>query len=100
MTSRPYRLRVPDAVVALIRSLHPQLKREVRAALQAIQENPAIAGRALREELAGLQSVRVRRWRIIYRIVSEYDIAIVAIGPRRQIYEETYNLINKESEAP
>ncbi len=94
MAARPYPLRVPDAVATLIRSMHPQLKREVRTALQAIQQNPATAGKGLRDELAGLQSVRVRRHRIIYRVVPGHYIDIVAIGPRRHIYEETYRIIN------
>ncbi|MDH3603835.1 MAG: type II toxin-antitoxin system RelE/ParE family toxin, partial [Candidatus Tectomicrobia bacterium] len=72
MPARHYHLRVPDAIAAFIRSMHPQLKREVRAALQAIQENPAAAGKALRNERVGLQSVRVRHWRIIYRVVPEH----------------------------
>ncbi len=100
MAARPYQLRVPDTIVTLIRSMHPQLKREVRAALQAIQENPATAGKFLLGELAGLQSVRVRRWRIIYRVVPESYIDIVAIGPRRYIYEETYRLINRGTQQP
>ncbi len=87
--------RVPDAVVALIRSLHPQLKRKVRAALQAIQENPTTTGKLLQDELAGLQSVRVRRWRVIYRVAADSYIDIVAIGSRHPIYEETYRLINQ-----
>ncbi|ETX03041.1 MAG: hypothetical protein ETSY1_01475 [Candidatus Entotheonella factor] len=100
MAARPYPLRVPDAIAALIRSMHPQLKREIRAALQAIQENPATAGKTLKDELAGLQSVRIRRWRIIYRIVPEHGIEIVAIGPRKHIYEETYRLISQGPQAP
>jgi len=86
---------VPDAVVIFIRSMHPQLEREVRAALQAIQASPTTTGKQLRDELAGLQSVRGRRWRMIYRVASDANIDIIAIGPRHHIYEETYRLINK-----
>ena len=91
---------MPDAIATLIRSMHPQLKREVRAALQAIQANPATAGKMLRDELAGLQSIRVRRWRIIYRVVPEHYIDLIAIGPRRHIYEETYRLIHRRYREP
>jgi mRNA-degrading endonuclease RelE of RelBE toxin-antitoxin system len=80
--------------------MHPQLKREVRAALQAIQEHPATAGKVLRDELSGLQSIRVRHWRIIYRVVPEHYIEIIAIGPRRHIYEETYRMMRKEKQEP
>ena len=52
------------------------------------------AGKALRDEPAGLWSFRVSRFRIIYRI-SRRTIEIVAVGPRERIYEETYRLIKK-----
>jgi len=60
MSAKSYDLRVPDAIAALVRSMYPQLKQEVRAALQAIQQNPATAGKVLRDELVGLQGVRIR----------------------------------------
>ena len=90
----PVKLRVPNRLVSLIRSMHPDLKRDVRAALQMIQNNPMTAGKLLKAELDGLQSVRIRRYRIIYRMVSPNVVEIIAIGPRRSIYQETYRLIS------
>ncbi len=89
------RLRVPDEVAGLLRGLHPGIKRKVRAALDEILDNPE-AGKALREELEGLRSYRVGRWRIIYRIASRKIVEIVAVGPRRVIYEETLRLLRKD----
>ncbi|MBW1774034.1 MAG: type II toxin-antitoxin system RelE/ParE family toxin [Deltaproteobacteria bacterium] len=54
-------------------------------------------GKPLKDELEGLRSIRVNRFRIIYRIEGSKVIQIVAIGPRSSIYEETYRLIKKES---
>ena len=90
------KLRVPDAVVALIRGCHPQLKRKIRAGLRHIVTEPE-AGKSLKDDLEGLKSYRIRRFRIIYRISSKQTIDIVAIGPRKAIYEETYRIIKKES---
>jgi hypothetical protein len=42
-----------------------------------------------------LRSFRVGKFRIIYRVVSDV-IEIIAIGPRRIIYEETLRLMQKE----
>ena len=47
------RLRIPPEVAALIQSLHPVLKRKVRAAIDAVLDDPE-AGKALRDELEGL----------------------------------------------
>ena len=88
------RLRMPEETADFIRSLHPEIKRRVKAALKAIQSDPGI-GKSLRHELEGLNSFKVGRFRIIYRKPSSGIIDIVAIGPRRYIYEETYRLIKK-----
>jgi mRNA interferase RelE/StbE len=92
-----HQLRIPNEVAELIRSLHPAIKRKVRAALQAIVEAPA-CGKPLKEELAGLRSYRIGRFRIVYRIAENRSIEIVAIGPRSCIYEETYRKVRGENQ--
>jgi len=82
------------AVRALIRGLHPDLKKKVRAALDAIVGDPSV-GKALRDELAGLRSCRVGRLRIIYRIAGSV-IEIVTVGPRATIYAETWRRVRRE----
>ena len=93
---RKIKLRVPDEIVIFIRSCHPQLKRKIRAGLQHIVSEPE-SGKSLKDELEGLKSYRISRFRIIYRISSKHTIDIVAVGPRKTIYEETYRIIKKES---
>jgi mRNA-degrading endonuclease RelE of RelBE toxin-antitoxin system len=88
----PYRVRVPASVADLIVNLHPNLKRKVRAGLDAIRTDPT-CGKALREPLVGLRSLRVGRFRVIYRLGRAGVIDLVAIGPRRTIYEETIRLL-------
>ena len=90
-----YRLRVPDALAELLRTLHPGLKRKVRAVFDAIREDPS-AGKDLRDDLAGLRSFRVGHFRIIYRVAPRRLIELVALGPRRTIYVETLRLIRRE----
>lgn len=92
------RLRVPDEVAGLIRGLHPDLKRKVRSALGDILADPTV-GKALRDELAGLRSCRVARVRIVYRVTGEV-VEIVAVGPRRSIYEETWRRVRRGSSTP
>ena len=90
------KLRVPDEIVALIRSMHPDLKRKIRGSLQTILSEP-FAGKALRDELSGLRNFRVSRFRIIYRISKKQLIEVVTIGPRDRIYEETFRIISKQA---
>ncbi len=58
----------------------------MRAALDDVREDPAL-GKPLREELEGLRSMRVGRLRIVYA-ETRAAVEIVAVGPRRTIYEE------------
>jgi len=88
------KLRVPDEVAALVRSMHPHLKKKIRASFELILHEPQ-AGKALKEELAGLRSFRVGRYRVIYRVSDRKELAIVAVGPRERIYEDTFLLISK-----
>lgn len=90
-----YQLRVPDDLADLIRNLHPQLKRKIKEALKLLIADPFM-GKILKEELAGLRSIRVGRFRIVYRLPHPKKIHLVAIGPRDIIYQETYRLIQKE----
>ena len=70
------------------------LERKVRASMDMILLDPD-KGKALKGELAGLGSLRVSNFRIIYRMSKKY-IEIVAIGPRRKIYEETFFILKRD----
>ncbi len=88
------KLRVSGAVADFIRKMHPHLKKKTKASFQAILSDPN-AGKALKDELAGLRSFRVSRFRIIYRMSQKKEVEIIAIGPRERIYEETFWILNK-----
>lgn len=91
-------LKVPTQIRNLMRRLHPQLKRKVRAALADILEDPG-CGKALKDELEGYWSLPIGRTRIIYRPV-EGSVEIVAIGPRQTIYEDAFRQIVQDREKP
>ena len=57
------RLRVPHEVAAMLRVLHPDLKRRLRNGLEHVVAEPS-AGKPLVGELQGLLSFRVGRFRI------------------------------------
>jgi mRNA interferase RelE/StbE len=90
-----YNLVVPKDVRELIRTMHPSLKRKVKASLKIILSEP-YSGKALMDELSGLRSFRVSSFRIIYRIKKPEQIELIAIGPRERIYEETFRMIQKK----
>jgi mRNA interferase RelE/StbE len=89
-----YKLKMTDETRDLIRHLHPAIKQKVRVALAEILGDPS-RSKALRGELQGLRSFRVSKFRIIYRVMAQV-IEVVALGPRRSIYEETLRLLQAE----
>ncbi len=91
-----HKLVVPGDIQKLIKTMHPSLKKKVKSSLKMILSDPHV-GKALMGELAGLRSLRVSSFRIVYRIRDPERIELVAVGPRGRIYEETFRIIQKEA---
>jgi mRNA interferase RelE/StbE len=98
LTTQSYKMIIADSTARLIRGLHPQLKKKMKSGLRELTMDP-FAGKELRDELKGLRSFRIGRFRIVYRI-SRKTVEIAAVGPRKTIYEETLRLIRKDRAAP
>lgn len=93
----PFRPDIPPHVAEVIRSLHPDLKRSIKAAVRAIATDPE-CGEPLMRELDGLWKYRVRRFRIVYAIDRKTStIRLVAVGHRQSIYEDLTAKLRKKS---
>ena len=90
-----FRLTVPIEIQRLIRKMHPDLRRKLRASLDLIASDPS-SGKVLFDELEGLRSFRVSSFRVIYKTTDPKRIEIIAIGPRRRIYEATVRILRKQ----
>jgi mRNA-degrading endonuclease RelE of RelBE toxin-antitoxin system len=86
-------LLLPQEQQRYLAHLPPGIKRKIRAALDEIRERPA-SGKELGEELSGMRSLAVGRFRIIYR-VSSPTLRIITIGPRRVVYQLAAIEINR-----
>jgi mRNA interferase RelE/StbE len=63
-------------------------KRSVKQAIRSLSSNPFL-GEPLLRELSGLWKYKVRRFRVIYKVDRKaWLIRIIAIGHRREVYEE------------
>ena len=85
---------MPAEMRKLMWHLHPAMKQKGRVALAEILANPG-CGKTLCGELQGLRSLRVSKFRLIYRAVAQV-IEVIALDPRRSIYEETLRLLQVE----
>ena len=94
---KPFQPVIPPHVAEVIRSLHPDLKRPIKAAIRATASDPE-CGEPLRRALDGLWKFRVRRFRIVYAINRKTcTIRLMAVGHRRHIYEEVAAQAQKKS---
>lgn len=83
-----FRPDIPPHVAEVIRALHPDLKRSIKAAIRAIAVDPE-CGEPLMRELRGLWKYHVRRFRIVYAVDRKVQvIRLMAVGHRRSIYED------------
>ena len=77
-----------------IRKLDPAVRRRILAALLKLGEEPE-RGKPLKLTLKGLRSWRTGDYRIVYRVIeSRIEILIVAIGHRRDVYEQLRKMLD------
>ena len=94
---KPFQPVLPPHVAEVIHSLHPDLKRSIRAAIRAIASDHE-CGEPLLRELDGLLKFRVRRFRIVYAIDRKScTMRLMAVGHRQHIYEEVAAQVHKKS---
>ena len=83
----PYRMIYSKTSRNQIRSLHPQIKRIIKAHIEILREEPFL-GKALEKELSGYRSLRTKRYRVIYKVDHpRHIIQIHHVGHRKDVYE-------------
>lgn len=91
-----YRLDMDGETRVLISHMAPVQKQKVKQALRAIAGNPS-EGKPLQEQLYGLLSYRTGTLRVIYSVdKSKKVVHVVAIGPRRTVYEDLERVLGRK----
>jgi len=84
---KKWKMRFTPEAARLLSKLHPENKKHIKKALNALRQNPYI-GKDLQEELFGFKSLRIKRYINIYYIrEEEYLLRIYYIGQRSDVYE-------------
>lgn len=91
------KVRISADTLQLLKTLHPDIKKKLKAGLRLVTQEPS-SGKALKDELEGLRSFRVGRYRIVYREAAT-ALEIIAIGERETIYEDTLRKVMKDKHA-
>lgn len=96
MTS--HRVRFTPESSRLIAKLPPEVKKLVRSAVDDLRQDP-YAGSELAGEFTGYRSLKVRRYRVIYRLSDdESSLEIYHVGHRRDVYETLRLLLQSSLE--
>jgi len=82
----------------LIAKLPPEVKKSVRSAIDELREDP-YQGSELAGEFTGYRSLKIRRYRIIYRLNDDESfLEIYHVGHRRDVYETLRLLLQSSLE--
>ena len=94
-----WKMRFTPEATRLLSKIHPENKKLIKQSLVELQQNP-YADKDLQEELHGFKSLRMKKYRIIYRINEEISyIEIYYIGPRSDVYEQFRRLLTELQKA-
>ena len=93
-----YRVRFTPESSRLIAKLPPEVKKLVRSAIDGLRQDPYQRSE-LAGEFTGYRSLKIRRYRIIYRLNDEESfLEIYHVGHRRDVYETLRLLIQSSLE--
>ena len=92
---KTWRLRFTPEASRLVSSLHPEIKNQIKKALNDLRENP-YAGKDLQEELSGFKTQRLKQYRITYDVnENQKSIRVYYVGRRRDVYEQFRRLVSE-----
>jgi mRNA interferase RelE/StbE len=90
----PYAIRIAPRAARQLRKLAPADRKRVALSIDRLARDPLPEGCRKLKGPDGLFRIRVGSFRIVYRIhAGELVVLVLAIGNRREIYEEITRLL-------
>ena len=97
---KKWKLRFTPEAARLLSKIHPENKKYIKKALKELRQNP-YTGKDLQEELFGFNSLRIKKYRIIYDMrEDEYLLRIYYIGQRSDVYQQFRQMLAGLQKAP
>jgi addiction module RelE/StbE family toxin len=97
---KKWKMRFTPEAARLLSKIHPENKKYIKKALKELRQNP-YTGKDLQEELFGFNSLRIKKYRIIYDIrEDEYLLRIYYIGQRSDVYQQFRQMLAGLQKAP
>lgn len=79
-------MKFSDQVVAALNELHPGVKRDIRRAIDDVNQGKRRDVRSLRGRLAGFRRLRVGKYRVVFRYDAAGELIVEFLGPRNTVY--------------
>lgn len=80
-------MKFSDQVVAALKELHPGVKRDIRRAMDDVNQGKKREVRSRRGRLAGFRRLRVGKYRAVFRDDAAGELIVEFLGPRSTVYE-------------
>jgi mRNA-degrading endonuclease RelE of RelBE toxin-antitoxin system len=97
---KKWTMRFTPEAARLLSKLHPESKKQIKKTLDELRQNP-YTGKDLQEELFGFKSLRIKKYRVLYRIGEEENsLGIYYIGQRSDVYEQFRRLLAELQKGP
>ena len=80
-------MKFSDQVITALRELHPGVRRDIRRALDAVNEGKRRDVRALSEPLTGFWRLRVGKYRVVFRRDARGELIAEYLAPRESVYQ-------------
>ncbi len=82
-----FQVKLTASAADMFARLHPETPKNIKTGLKGLNENPYL-GKPLQNELALFRSLKLKRFRVVYRIDDlNTRVVVYAIGLRKDIYE-------------
>ena len=82
-----FQVKLTASAADMFARLHPEIRKNIKTGLNGLTENPYL-GKPLQNELALFRSLKLKRFRVVYRIDEvNTRVVVYAIGHRKDIYE-------------
>lgn len=80
-------MKFSDQVVAALKELHPGVRRDIRRAIDDLNQGRIRDVRSLHGRMAGFRRLRVGKFRAVFRYDEAGELIVEFLGPRSTVYE-------------
>ena len=79
-------MKFSEQVIEALRTIHPDARKDIRRALDALALGDTANTKPLEDDLAGFSRLRVGQFRAIYRLSENKEVIVEFLEKRKDVY--------------